>query len=193
MSRAVLLGLMLLLADGAGFSGAGFSGMTSATASAGTASAGAGSVRPTAIRPAAGVAYRAPIRGRLVVVRAFLPPPGPYSAGHRGVDVATQVGEPVLAAGGGTVRFAALVAGRGVVVVAHADGVRTEYEPVLTSVGVGAPVAAGQQIGRVQGRHGDCAAGRCLHWGASRAGVYLDPLDLLHPLAPVRLLPWTGS
>lgn len=216
MTRAVLVVLVLLL--GMGSAGMGSAGTLSAgTGSAGKLSAGptvhAGTAfrsasvgpssagtraagptgRPATALPPAGVLYRAPIRGRLVFVRAFLAPPGPYAAGHRGVDLATHVGEPVLAAGAGTVRFAATVAGRGVVVVAHADGVRTEYEPVLAGVAVGTAVVAGRQIGWVQGAHGDCPTGRCLHWGATRAGMYFDPLVLLRPLAPVRLLPWPGN
>ena len=54
----------------------------------------------------------------------------PYAAGHRGVDLAATSSQPVLAARGGRVQFAGPVAGRGVVVIAHADGIRTEYEPV---------------------------------------------------------------
>lgn len=183
MSRALLLVIVVLLGLGAGPS----------SGSAGPRAAGPASGRPAAALPAAEVFYRAPVGARLVVVRAFRAPPGPYAAGHRGVDLATQVGEPVLAAGPGTVRFAGTVADRGVVVVAHPDGVRTEYEPVRASVVAGAAVAAGQQLGWVQGRHGACSTGECLHWGAMRDAAHFEPLLLLHPLAPVRLLPWPAS
>jgi murein DD-endopeptidase MepM/ murein hydrolase activator NlpD len=90
------------------------------------------------------------------------------------------------------VTFAGPVAGRGLVVVLHADGVRTEYEPVRVLVSRGAPVRAGVVLGRVAGTHGSCAPGRCLHWGARRGADYLDPLLLLRALGTVRLLPWTG-
>ena len=83
------------------------------------------------------------------------------------------------------------VAGRGLVVVAHADGVTTEYEPVRLAVTAGTRVRGGQLLGTVHGRHGACAPGACLHWGARRGQEYLDPLLLLAPLGPVRLLPWT--
>ena len=33
----------------------------------------------------------------------------------------------------------------------------------------------------------------CLHWGARRGDTYLDPLSLLRPLGPVRLLPWSSA
>jgi murein DD-endopeptidase MepM/ murein hydrolase activator NlpD len=87
------------------------------------------------------------------------------------------------------VTFAGTIAGRGLVVIAHRDGVRTEYEPVTASVHTGATVAGGDAIGTVHGAHGTCAAGRCLHWGARRGDAYLDPLLLLRPLGVVRLVP----
>jgi murein DD-endopeptidase MepM/ murein hydrolase activator NlpD len=133
------------------------------------------------------VQYAAPVPGR--VVRPFEPPSTPYAAGHRGVDLAAGRGDAVRAAGGGTVRFAGLVAGRGVVVVAHPDGISTEYEPVRPLVRAGQAVARGEVVGRLAGRHAGCPA-TCLHWGARRGTAYLDPLTLLRPLGPVVLLPW---
>ena len=134
-------------------------------------------------------AYLAPLPGRLTVVRAFDPPSTPYGPGHRGVDLRAAPGTIVRAAGVGIVIFAGPVADRGVVVVAHPDGIRTEYEPVLPSVQVGVHVQAGAPIGLVRGRHRGCPRG-CLHWGARRGARYLDPLQLLTPLGPVVLLPW---
>jgi murein DD-endopeptidase MepM/ murein hydrolase activator NlpD len=145
---------------------------------------------PMPVAPA--TTYSAPLAGQLVVLRGFQPPPTPYAAGHRGVDLATSPGAEVLAAGNGRVHFAGSVAGRGVVVVVHPDGISTEYEPVRPLVAPGAAVARGQPIGRVLGAHGSCSPQRCLHWGARRAGAYFDPLSLLRPLGPVRLLPWAN-
>ncbi|PZS31086.1 MAG: peptidase [Pseudonocardiales bacterium] len=139
---------------------------------------------------AAAVTYAAPVAGRVTVLRAFLAPPGPYAAGHRGVDLGSGPGLAVLSAAAGRVRFAGTVAGRGVVVIEHPDGILTEYEPVTPAVSVGEPVNRGQPIGRVSGTHGACEPGRCLHWGARRDGAYFDPLTLLVALGPVRLLPW---
>jgi murein DD-endopeptidase MepM/ murein hydrolase activator NlpD len=136
------------------------------------------------------MSYMAPIAGPLRVLRPFQPPPTPYSAGHRGVDLAAPLRAEVLAAGAGQVTFAGTIAGRGVVVIAHPDGIRTEYEPVRALVAVGQVVARRQPIGQVSGQHGAWPPGRCLHWGARRGEVYLDPLLLLRPLGPVRLLPW---
>lgn len=135
--------------------------------------------------------YVAPVSGAIRVVRGFEPPPGPYSAGHRGVDLATAPGEPVHAAGPGTVSFAGQVAGRGVLVIAHPDGVRTEYEPVAPVVRAGEQVISGQPVATVDGAHASCSLGGCLHWAARRDGSYLDPLTLLGRLGQVRLLPWS--
>jgi murein DD-endopeptidase MepM/ murein hydrolase activator NlpD len=103
------------------------------------------------------------------------------------VDLGGVGGQHVLAAGPGTVAFAGLVAGRGVVTVAHAGGLRTTYEPVTPEVKPGEAVAAGDQLGALAtGSH--CTV-TCLHWGALRGDVYVDPLTLLHPPAPPILLP----
>ena len=76
------------------------------------------------------------------------------------------------------------------IVLAHPDGVTTEFEPVKPSVAAGAAVRRGEVVGTVFGAHDLCAPGRCLHWGARRGTDYFDPLTLLHRLGPVRLLPW---
>ena len=79
-----------------------------------------------------------PVEG--AVTRPFDPPPDRYGAGHRGADLAGAPGSPVLAAGDGVVVFAGMVAGRPVVSVDHAGGLRTTYEPVDAVVGAGQPV-----------------------------------------------------
>jgi peptidase M23-like protein len=147
-------------------------------------------------RPAAGApAYQAPatgyqwpLPGSPQVVRPFDPPPEPWDAGHRGVDLSGTGGEPVLAAGSGTVAFAGQVAGVGVVSIDHAGGLRTTYQPLVPSVRVGQHVVAGQRIGTLQPGHPGCTVAACLHWGLKRGDEYLDPLILLG-LGEVRLLP----
>lgn len=146
-----------------------------------------------AAAPGAAGSYRAPVTGALRVLRGFSPPVVRYRAGHLGVDLADPAGTEVLAAGAGRIRFAGQVAGRSLVVIAHPDGISTEYEPVAAAVTVGEPVRSGQPIGRLTGRHRGCPAVGCLHWGARRGGNYLDPLSLLRPLGVVRLLPWDSS
>lgn len=155
-------------------------------ATSGPAASGPAPVVPQPVR------YAAPV-APLDVVRRFDPPATPYGAGHRGVDLAVRAGQPVRSAADGVVAFAATLAGRGVVVVQHRDGIRTEYEPVTPTVTAGAPVRVGAVLATVHGRHGGCVPDRCLHWGARRGVDYLDPMSLLGRLGPVRLLPWTGD
>ncbi len=127
-----------------------------------------------------------------VVLTPFAPPPTRYGAGHRGVDLAADVGAAVSAAGAGRVVFAGDLAGRGVISIEHDGGLRTTYEPVTATVGVGSTVGAGQPIGTLEAGHAGCAPASCLHWGARLPdGSYLDPLALLRPW-PVRLWPWDG-
>ena len=136
----------------------------------------------------AGREFRWPLAGTVTVTRRFDPPPQPWLPGHRGVDLAAEPGEQVLAAGGGTVTFAGSVAGRGVLSVAHAGGLRTTYEPVTATVAAGTAVASGDPIGRLDAGHAGCPVAACLHWGARRGEAYLDPLLLLG-LGRIRLKP----
>jgi murein DD-endopeptidase MepM/ murein hydrolase activator NlpD len=92
---------------------------------------------------------------------------------------------------GGTVTFAAPLAGRGVVVVDH-GGVRTTYEPVHARVTVGDAVARGAVIGTLQRASSHCFPRACLHWGLLRGDSYLNPLILVGA-GPIRLLPLSGA
>jgi murein DD-endopeptidase MepM/ murein hydrolase activator NlpD len=122
------------------------------------------------------------------VVRRFDPPPQPWLAGHRGVDLSAGPSVVVRAAGAGTVVYAGIIAGRGVVSVAHPGGFRTTYEPVTSTLHAGDPVGAGAVLGWLAPDHPGCPAAACLHWGLRQGDRYLDPLALLG-LGRVRLLP----
>jgi murein DD-endopeptidase MepM/ murein hydrolase activator NlpD len=132
--------------------------------------------------------WTSPVPGA-AVTRPFQPPPGPFAAGHRGVDLAGSPWTPVLAAGDGVVAFAGMVAGRPVVSIDHAGGLRTTYEPVDASVAAGMRVPRGSPIGTLAAGHAGCPVSACLHWGLRRGETYVDPLSLLRP-PRVRLLPW---
>lgn len=147
----------------------------------------------TATVPAGGptgatATFRWPLDGTPRPVRRFDPPSQPWLPGHRGVDLAAHPGATVRAAGPGTVFFAGRIAGRGVVSVAHSDGLRTTYEPVEPLVQAGERLAAGDPIGKLAPGHPGCPVSACLHWGLRRGEEYLDPLALLG-LGRVRLLP----
>ncbi len=134
-----------------------------------------------------------PLAPPIRILRAFSPPPLPWSPGHRGIDLAALPGQPVYAAGPGQVTYAAHLAGRGVIAITHPTTLRTTYLPVTPSVHLGQTVHAGQRIGTLEPTPAHCAPATCLHWGLLRADHYLNPLLLLcHP--PIRLLPlWPGS
>jgi murein DD-endopeptidase MepM/ murein hydrolase activator NlpD len=125
------------------------------------------------------------------VTRRFEPPPEPWLPGHRGVDLAGRPGEQVSASAAGRIFFAGTVAGRGVVSIVHPDGIKTTYEPVTPAVKQGDRVGRGEPIGALASGHEGCPVTACLHWGAIRGEVYLDPLSLLD-LGPIRLKPLTA-
>ncbi|MFC7589005.1 M23 family metallopeptidase [Nonomuraea antimicrobica] len=132
--------------------------------------------------------WRWPLDGHPRILRRFTPPPEPWLAGHRGIDLAAPVATRVLAAGPGTIRFAGPVAGRGVVAIDHPDGLRTTYLPVKPSVRRGQPITLGAELGVIEAAKPHCEES-CLHWGLRRDTTYLNPLLLLGH-APVRLLPF---
>ncbi|WP_182667582.1 M23 family metallopeptidase, partial [Streptomyces calidiresistens] len=153
------------------------------------------------------------------MARPFEPPPRPWQAGHRGVDLPAEVGAVVLSPVSGRVVFAGPVAGRGVLVIEldepggpppPAGGAslapdpgqarRTTFEPVVPLVGPGRRVMPGDPVARLAGGPHHCDR-PCLHWGLRAARLrgadpteperYLDPLSLLRR-GPARLLPVTG-
>ncbi|WP_247595202.1 M23 family metallopeptidase [Actinomyces procaprae] len=134
------------------------------------------------------VRYGWPSGAATTVLADFDPPAVVWGSGHRGVDLALAAGSQVLAAADGTVAFAGMVAGRPVVSIDHADGIRTTYEPVEPCVEAGEAVTRGQVIGTLQAGHRTDGAD-ALHWGA-RTGpkTYVNPLRLLQP-AVIRLKP----
>jgi murein DD-endopeptidase MepM/ murein hydrolase activator NlpD len=176
--------------------------LSAGPASAGPAGTGPATVDPPPSVPGAAVWPVAGARGtgRPVIDRLWEPPPAPWAAGHRGVDLATAAGATVRAPAAGRVTFAGQVAGRGVLTIELAEPgagtpLRTTFEPVTAAVTVGEPVAAGAAVGELAAGPFHCA-GPCLHWGLLRGETYLDPLTLLPPellrRGPSRLLPTEG-
>jgi murein DD-endopeptidase MepM/ murein hydrolase activator NlpD len=129
--------------------------------------------------------WRFPVDGVPLVLRGFDPPPLPWLAGHRGVDLALAAQAPVRAAADGTVTFAGPVAGVDVVVVSQGD-LRSTYQPVEAGVEVGQQVDAGDLIGWLDPLTDHCRR-TCLHWGVLRGGTYLDPLSFVSTGPPILL------
>ena len=99
---------------------------------------------------------------------------------HAGVDIIAASGTPVGAAAAGQVTWAAPLAGGwgNLVVVAHADGVRTMYAHLSTiAVRVGQRVETGARLGTV-GASGD-ATGPHLHFEVRLRGAAVDPRPAL--------------
>lgn len=117
-----------------------------------------------------------PLQGK--VVGEFHPPEKRWMAGHRGIDIAGNVGSPIYAAASGVVAYAGVINDRPVISLDHGN-LRTTYEPVEAVVTQGEKVSAGQMIGILMSGH--CPQVACLHWGAKKPeDVYLDPRLLLH-------------
>lgn len=121
-----------------------------------------------------------PLSGPVDVIRPFDPPLLPYAAGHRGVDLRAQPGDPITAPLPGVVSFAGPVARVGWVSVDHGGGLVTTYGPLEPrAVVAGQRVKPGDLLGWL-----DRAGNTHLNWGARWQGRYLDPLLLLIPWEP---------
>ena len=116
--------------------------------------------------------------GDRTIDRSYAAPPGPYAAGHRGVDLAGSPGETVTAVAAGTVAFVGEVAGTPVVTVSH-GAERSTYQPVRATVAPGQSVDAGHPLGTLLPGHAGCGAAACLHLGRLEGETYLDPTELL--------------
>lgn len=122
----------------------------------------------------------------VVIQRAFVAPSGPYSAGHRGIDLDASAGDQIFSPVDGIVLFAGRVVDRKVLTLSDGGDWSLSFEAVDTSLSPGQRVTPGEQIGTVaSGPH--CA---CLHVGVRWRGAYVNPLLLFGRLPRAILLPW---
>lgn len=103
---------------------------------------------------------------------------GPFTGqheNHRGIDIPAQFGSPILAAGKGTVSYAAFAPGYGnLVEIDHGQGVVTRYGHAdRLLVKAGDKIEQSQVIATV-GSSGK-ATGPHLHFEVSKGGVSIDP------------------
>lgn len=126
-----------------------------------------------------------PVDPPSVVVRPYLAPESPFSAGHRGVDLAAPAGT-LYAPADGIVHFAGTVVDRPVLSIEQSGGVITSFLPVETSLVAGDVVERGERIGTVLPGH--CAS-VCLHFGVRLHGIYVSPLQWLGGIEHAVLLP----
>lgn len=108
------------------------------------------------------------------VIRGFDPPERPWLAGHRGVDLAAESGDELVAPADGVVSFTGKVGGKDVVSIRHGFLTST-FEPAVSELDHGAVLRQGERFALVDGVSDHCGE-TCVHWGVKRAdGGYVDP------------------
>ncbi|WP_308464968.1 M23 family metallopeptidase [Rathayibacter soli] len=147
--------------------------------------AGAQALR--AVAAPANVRWAWPIDPPHSILAGFQAPLTRYSAGHRGIDIASTPGALVRAPADATVYFSGAVVDRPVLTLQTAAGVLVSLEPVVGSVPLELPVRAGEVVGTV-GSGGHCDR-ECVHLGVRVAGEYVSPLLFLGGAARAILLP----
>ena len=140
-------------------------------------------VQPAASNAAGNWAW--PVEPPYRILRPFIAPATPYSAGHRGIDVAASSAR-VFAPSAGVVHFTGVVVDRPVLSIRHSGGLLSSYEPVIALVAQGQSVARGDLIGEVIPGH--CSV-PCIHFGVRRDGAYVSPLNYLGGIPRSILLP----
>lgn len=153
------------------------------------APAGAAPLSPVPANPAPAApgSWSWPLPPVPAVLRPFDPPAERWLSGHRGADLAGSPGDAVSAPAAGIVSFVGPIVDRPVIVIDHGPGLLSSFEPVRSTLAVGAIVGIGDEIGMIAtGAHCDA---RCLHWGLRLDGEYIDPLLTIRDTRPSILLP----
>ncbi|MFT2815998.1 murein hydrolase activator EnvC family protein [Leifsonia sp. A12D58] len=174
---------MLIAALGISSSSAQFGDRTSASSLAPVTSLGPATRLASTAEPQ----WLWPLAPPHQLVGGYVAPLTAYSAGHRGIDIATAAADPVFAPHNGVVSFAGTVVDRGVLSLAIDGDYLASVEPVIPLVAVGESVVSGQVIAEVAAG-GHCEAG-CLHFGVRLHGRYVSPLVVLGKVPRAVLLP----
>ena len=126
------------------------------------------------------------------VIQAFDPPDTPYGSGHRGIDIAAEVGTTIVAPADGTVTFAGPIGGYLFVTIDHGGGLSSTYSWLSAKlVSKGDRVLQDQPIALTGWGHPGAPIPH-LHLGVKLDGAYVDPLFYLGPVSLasfVRLAP----
>lgn len=137
--------------------------------------------------------WNPPLEPPVQLVNHYIQPNSDYSAGHRGVDYLSALGQPIFAPADGQIWFVRKVFQRNLVTLSHPGGLLTEYEPVCTDLVKGQPVLQGQKIGYLceadNSYKPHCPPNTCLHFSVRKDGAYFSPLLMIGGLNPSRLLP----
>lgn len=121
----------------------------------------------------------------------YIAPMTEYGEGHRGIDLATQIGEPVLSPADGEISFVGKVGYRNVMSVRFGDSLTASLEPVCSELVEGTYVLMGEEIGLVCEPDPEYlwhCSDTCLHFGTRSEAGYFSPLSLIGGLGPSRLV-----
>lgn len=152
---------------------------------AGGGAAGSGPSGEAADAP--GYPWSWPVVGPRRVVAPFRAPAHDYGPGHRGMDIAAEVGGEVRAPVDGVVAFRGTVVDRPLLTLDHGGGYVTTWEPLESALMPGDIVTAGTAIGAVtQGGH---SVRGSLHVGVRIDGDYANPRPLFGDVPRAVLLP----
>jgi hypothetical protein len=108
-----------------------------------------------------------------------------YAAGHRGVDFAGNVGDPIVAPSNGKVLWKGVAFGNPTVTF-EVNGLKNTFQPATTPLPIGSVVNEGDLIGQiseVQPPNENHCDTSCLHWGLVKMSEdedYLNPLALVY-------------
>lgn len=123
------------------------------------------------------VRYRWPVKNP-EILRGFDKLEHDWDAGHRGIDLRTDMHDELMAPADGVIAFAGSVAGKSVVTIRH-GALTSTFEPAVSSRAVGASVRRGDVFAQVQGESDHCLS-VCVHWGLKRGkGKYVDPAAMV--------------
>jgi lipoprotein NlpD len=116
-----------------------------------------------------GIAWMWPADGKII---------GTFDGGKKGIDIAGKLGQPVLAAGAGTVLYASSVRGYGnLVIVKHTANLLSAYAHNKTIlVKEGQTVSKGQRIAEMGNSDADAVK---LHFEIRQQGKPVDPSKFL--------------
>jgi hypothetical protein len=124
-------------------------------------------------------------------VNHYIAPMTEYGEGHRGIDLAAQIGEQVLAPADGEISFVGKVGYRYVISVRFGNSLTASLEPVCSDLSEGTYVLMGESIGLVCEPDPEyvwhCAQ-TCLHFGTRSVAGYFSPLALIGGLNPSKLV-----
>jgi hypothetical protein len=124
-------------------------------------------------------------------INHYIAPMSEYGEGHRGIDLAAEIGEAVLSPADGEISFVGKVGYRNIISVRFGNSLTASLEPVCSDLIEGTLVWQGEDIGLVCEPDPEylwhCSE-TCLHFGTRSDAGYFSPLALIGGLSPSRLV-----